>query len=77
MTVTPSQEQLLVTVRLIKHETLPDCGSFEVQYSDGRPSVYFYWDDVAGRRVRPEQMDRKQAMRAAQTFARAERDRLD
>ena len=65
-----------MTVRLIKHEILPDCGSFEVQYSDERPSVYFYWDDVAGRRVRREQIGREQAMRAAQTFALAERDRL-
>jgi ATP dependent DNA ligase domain len=67
---------VLMTVRLIKHETLPDCGSFEVQYSDGRPSVYFYFDDIAGRRVRPEQMDRKQALRAAQAFARFARDQL-
>jgi hypothetical protein len=67
-----------MTVRLIKHESVPDCGSYEVRYSDGQPSVYFYWDDVPGRRVRSEQMDRKQALRAAQAFARfarAERDR--
>jgi hypothetical protein len=68
-----------MTVRLIKHEAVPDCGSYEVRFSDGRPSVYFYFDDVAGRRVRSDQMDRKQALRAAQSFARfarAERDKL-
>ncbi len=27
-------------VRLIKHEAVPQTGSFEVRYSDGRPSVY-------------------------------------
>ena len=65
-----------MTIRLIKHEAVPDCGSYEVRYSDGRPSVFVYWDDTPGRRVRPEQMDRKQALRAAQAFARAERDKL-
>ncbi len=38
--------------------------------ADGRPSVYFYGDDIAGRRVRPEQMDRKQALHSAQELAR-------
>ncbi len=59
-----------MTVRLIKHEAVPDCGSFEVRYDDGRPSVFFYWDDIPGRRVRPDQMDRKQALQAARAFAR-------
>ena len=30
------------TVRLIKHEAVPRCGSFEVRFSDGTPSQYFY-----------------------------------
>jgi hypothetical protein len=67
-----------MTVRLIKHEVVPDCGGYEVQYSDGRASVYF--DDIAGRGVRSDQMDREQALRAAQAFARfarAERDRQE
>jgi hypothetical protein len=34
-------------VRVIKHEAVPDCGSFEVRFQDGRPSVDFYWDDVS------------------------------
>ena len=32
-------------IRIIKHEVTPDCGSYEVQIP-GRPSKYFYWDDV-------------------------------
>ena len=32
------------SVRLIKHEAIPQCGSFEVRFSDGRPSQYFYWE---------------------------------
>jgi hypothetical protein len=39
-------------VRIIKHEVVPDCGSFEVQFLD-RPSEYFYWDDIPARRLRP------------------------
>ena len=26
-------------IRIIKHEAVPDCGSFEVRFADGRPSV--------------------------------------
>jgi hypothetical protein len=33
------------TIRLIKHEAVPRCGSFEVRYDDGTPSVFSYWDD--------------------------------
>jgi hypothetical protein len=32
-------------VRLIKHEAIQGCGSFEVRYPNDRPSVYFYWDE--------------------------------
>ena len=28
----------MANIRLIKHEVIPDCGSFEVRYPDGRPS---------------------------------------
>jgi hypothetical protein len=34
-----------VTVHLRRHEAVPKTGSYEVWYSDGRPSRYFYWDD--------------------------------
>lgn len=46
----------LATVHIRKHEAVPDCGSFEVWYDDGRPSRY--WDDVPSRRVRSDQVDR-------------------
>ena len=42
-------------IRIIKHElSRSKCGSFEVRFSDGRPGVFFYWDDVevAGRPLR-------------------------
>jgi hypothetical protein len=65
-----------MTIRLIKHEAVPDCGSYEVRFSDGRPSRYFYWDDEPGRRVRPEQLDSKQALQEAQTLARGMREKL-
>ena len=35
-------------IRLIKHEAVPGCGSFEVRFADGRLSKYFYFDDVPG-----------------------------
>lgn len=57
-------------IRLIKHEAVPNCGSFEVRFSDGRASVYFYFEDIAGRRLRPEQMDRATALEQAKEYAR-------
>jgi hypothetical protein len=60
-------------VRLIKHEVIPDCGSFEVRFSDGRPSQYFYWDDLPSRRLRPDLVDSETALEQAKAFARAER----
>jgi hypothetical protein len=64
-------------VRLIRHEAVPKCGSYEVRFPDGRPSKFFYWDDVAGRRTRPEQMTSEQALEQAKAVARAELDKLE
>jgi hypothetical protein len=61
-------------VRLIKHEAVPRCGSFEIRYPDGRPSKYFYWDNVPGRRLSVEILISDQAIEAAKTFARRARD---
>jgi hypothetical protein len=61
-------------IRIRKHEGIPGCGSFEVQMP-GRGSKFFYWDDVAGRRLRPEMLTREQAFEQAKALARAERDR--
>lgn len=59
-----------MTARIIKHEAVPKTGSYEVRYSDGRPSAYFYWDDIANRRLRPEMLTGNQALEAAKTLAR-------
>lgn len=58
-------------VRIIRHEAVKDCGSFEVRFEDGRESVYFYWEDNPTRRLRPEQVDQETAKAAAQEFARS------
>jgi hypothetical protein len=51
-------DSLRVTrIRIIRHEAVPDCGSYEVRFPDGRPSKYFYWDDVPSRLLRPELLD--------------------
>jgi hypothetical protein len=63
-------------IRIIKHEAVPECGSFEVRFPDGRPSRYFYWDDIPGRRLRPEQVDQETAKKQAQEFAREEQEKL-
>jgi hypothetical protein len=44
-------------IRLIKHEAVPKCGSFEARFPDVRPSRYFCWDDIPGRRLRPDLVD--------------------
>ncbi len=61
-------------IRLIRHEAIPKCGSFEVRFSDGRPSEYFYWEDVPGRRLRVEQVSSEVALEAAKKFARRARE---
>ena len=58
-------------VRIIKHEAVAGCGSFEVRFADGRPSLYFYWDDIPARRMRPETLDRETALEQAKAVARA------
>jgi hypothetical protein len=44
-------------IRIIKHEAVPGCGSFEIRFPDDRPSQFFYWpdeDDIPTRRLSPE-----------------------
>ena len=62
-------------IRILKHEAVPKTGSFEVRFADGRPSRYFYFDDILGRRLRPETLTREQALEQAKALARAERDK--
>jgi len=39
-------------------------------------AVYFYWDDVASRRLSANQMDSNRALEAAKDLARSERDKV-
>jgi hypothetical protein len=59
-------------IRIIPHEVVPKCGSFEVRFSDARTSQYFYGDDIPGRRLRPDLLTSEQALREARTFAKGE-----
>jgi hypothetical protein len=63
-------------IRLIKHEVVPQTGSYEVRFSDGRRSVYHYLDDNPGRRSITDKMTSEEALQAAKTLARAEQDKL-
>jgi hypothetical protein len=40
----------MTSARIIKHESIPQTGSFEVKFTDGRPSVYHCFDGDPGRR---------------------------
>jgi hypothetical protein len=64
-------------VRMIPHEAVPKCGSYEVRFPDGRPSRFYYWDDIAGRRLRPDLLTSEQALRDARTLAKSEQNRLE
>jgi hypothetical protein len=62
-------------IRIIKHEAVPGCGSFEVRFPDDRPSQYFYWDDLPSRRLNPATLDRDAALEKAKAIARDAWDR--
>jgi hypothetical protein len=68
-----------VKIRLLKHTSapeIPDAGSFEVRFRDGRESVYFYWDDNPGRASITHAMSSEEAERKAKELARAEQEKL-
>jgi len=69
------EEAMTDRIQIIRHEVVPKRGSYEVRFSDGRPSKYFYYEDIPGRRLRSDQADSFQALKDAKAFARAERDR--
>lgn len=62
----------MVSVRIRKHEPVPQTGSYEVYFDDGRPSVYFYWDDIPSRRLNPGLLTSAEALEQARALARAE-----
>ena len=57
-------------VQIIKHEAASGCGSYEVRFADGRPSLFFYWDD----RLRSDQLTSEKALELAKAIARAAQD---
>jgi hypothetical protein len=68
-----------MTIRLLRHTAepqIPDCDSYEVRFPDGRPSVYFYWDDNPGRRSITLSLSSEEAERQAKELARLEQEKL-
>ena len=63
--------------RIIKHEAVPDYGSYAVRFGDGRASKFFYWDDQANQRLRPEIRTSVVELMQAKAFARAMSDKDD
>jgi hypothetical protein len=61
-------------IRIIRHSVIPESGSFEVRFADGRESRYWYWDDNESRRSVRGCLDQESAKKQAQEFARAVRD---
>ena len=57
-------------IRIIKHEVVPQYGSYEVRFADGRGSKFFYWDDLPSRRWRAGILTSEQAREQARAFAR-------
>lgn len=66
-----------MSIRIAKHEAVPDCGSFKIAFPDGRSSIYFYWDDNAGRRLRPRILTQGEALAHAIQLACTEQDKLE
>lgn len=60
-----------IRIRLHTIERIPDTGSYGVHFADGRPTVYFRWDDNPGRRAVTGQDDSATALDKAQRFARS------
>jgi hypothetical protein len=67
-------------IRLFKHTaapSVPDSGSYEIEFPDGRPSAYVYWDDNPGRRSITLSLSSEEAEQIAKELARTEQDKLD
>ena len=66
-------------LRLLKHTSSTatrDSGSYEIAFPDGRPSVYFYWDDNPRPPIDHLRPSSEEAERKAKELARAEQDEL-
>jgi hypothetical protein len=65
-------------IRIIPHRGVDDdCGSLDLWFADGRPSVRYYWDSLVSRRLSSNTLAREQAIEKATALARAEMDKLD
>ena len=65
-------------IRVIKHERVPYCGSYKVRFPDGRPSKYFYFENLPGRRLQPGRVvEQAVAEQEAKRLARGEQEKLD
>jgi len=64
-------------IRVMQHEAVPGCGSYEVRFPDRRPSKYFYFEKLADRRLRPDRVEQTVAEQNAKRFAREEQYKLD
>jgi hypothetical protein len=64
----------MTSIRIGKHESIPQTGSYEVRFPDGRPSVYYYFDDNAGRPSITGNMTGAEALRAAKVLAQVTQD---
>jgi hypothetical protein len=72
MTQKSADQMTADRIRIIRHEAVAGCGSYEVRFPDERPSQYFYWHDLPSRRLRPYWLDRESALEKAKAVARAE-----
>ena len=59
----------MTSVCIIRHEAIPQTGSYEVKFTDGRPSVFHYFDDDPGRRSITGKMTSAQALEQAKALA--------
>ena len=52
-------------IRVMPHypEGIPDCGSFEVWFADGRECQWFYWDNNPGRASTTRKMNQNRPVR--------------
>ena len=64
-------------IRVMKHEIVPDRGNYEVRFPDGRPSKYFYFENLSGRRLGSDRVEQAVAEQNAKRFAREEQYKLD
>ena len=62
-------------IRIIRHSAVPDTGSDEVRFADGRASKYFYFDDVLAPAAAAGHPHQRAALEQAKALARAERDK--